>query len=110
MTKIEKLAQEIMFEAEQDGEPVTKDEAVQMAKMELGSKAIRRYEKSDNPRKKSTRERKIDPDKAFLLNLLYNSIDCESVTLGEKHNEADFPLTYNGREYTVKLIQHRLPK
>ena len=34
--KFEKLVLEIMKEAEADGEPVTKEEAEEMARMELG--------------------------------------------------------------------------
>ena len=110
MTKLEKLTAEIMHECEKDGEPVTAQEAEEMARMELGEKEVKRYEKSDKPRKKAVKARKVDADKAFLLNLIYNGIECDAVALGAKHNEADFALTYNGNEYTVKLIKHRPPK
>ena len=110
MTELERLAKEIMADCEKEGEPVTEQEALEMAKMELGEKQIKRYEQADKPRKKSSKERKVDTDKAFLLNLLYNGVECESVTLGAKHNEADFSLSYNCFDYTVKLIKHRSKK
>ena len=113
MTELERLAAEIFAQCEKDGEPVTMKEAEEMASMELKDKGNRRYEKSDVPRKKSTRERKVDREKAFLLNLLYNGLDpsdVEGLKVGPKHNEAEFSFTYGDNSYTVKLIRHRPPK
>ena len=52
----EKLVLEIMKEAEADGEPITKEEAEEMAKMEMGAKEIKRYEKAETtaPKKFTT--------------------------------------------------------
>jgi len=113
MTKLERLTEEIFAQCEKDGEPVTMKEAEEMASMELKDKGNRRYEKSDKARKKTVRERKVDIEKAFLLNLLYNGLDpddVESLELGKKKNEAEFDFTYHGNSYTVKLIRHRPPK
>lgn len=82
----------------------------EVAEIERKAKKIKRYEKSDTPRKKSTRERKVDEEKRFLLNLLYNGVLNEVVNLGEKKNESEFSFTHNNNSYTVKLIKHRPPK
>lgn len=82
----------------------------EMAEMERKAKKIKRYEKSDTPRKKAERTRKVDAEKYFLLNLLYNSLEADELVLGEKKNEAEFNFTYHGQDFTVKLIKHRPPK
>ena len=80
--------------------------------MELNEKQNRRYEKSDEPRKKAEHKRKPDEEKLFLLNLLYNgflSFDEVAITATER-KEGEFSFTYKGNAYTVKLIKHRPPK
>lgn len=79
---------------------------------ELSEKAkqnIKRYEKSDKERKKSTRERKVDENKAYLLQILMNAIKNEYSITGVK-NEAEFAFSMGEDNYTVKLIKHRPPK
>jgi len=65
----EKLILDIMKDFEKDGEPITREEAEEMAEMELKAKEnCKDYvqgEKSE--RKKSTRERKVDKDKEYIL-------------------------------------------
>jgi hypothetical protein len=63
----EKLIMRIMHECEKDGEPVTREEAEKMAEMEIKASGMRRYEKSDTPRKPAKRERKVDEKKKHLL-------------------------------------------
>ena len=107
----EKIILQIMKECEQDGEPVTREEAEEMAEMEIKAGNIKRYEKSDAPRKKVTKERKVDTDKAFLFNLLVTgAASASAVTNIVGKNEAEFSFLYNGGNYTVKLIKHRPPK
>lgn len=79
----------------------------EMAEMEKKAKQLKRYEKSDTPRKKAVKERKIDPDKKTLIDLLNSVLANFGTTV---KNEAEISFTYNDREYTVKLIQHRPKK
>ena len=72
------------------------------------AKKIKRYEKSDTPRKKpQDKERKIDTEKKRLLN------DYRIITEGlggiitSVKNEAEFSFTFNNSSYTVKIIRHR---
>lgn len=109
MTK-EKLIQNIMRECERDGEPVTPEQAAEMAEMELRAKESRHYETSDKPRKSNTRERKVDDVKRRLL------LECEGLleTLGaialEMKTETEIAFTFDGAEYSLKLIRHRQSK
>lgn len=110
---IDALALEIMEEAQKDGEAVTLEDAQEIAIMEIKARDIKNYTKSDAPRKQNKRERKIDPDKKFLLAMLFNGLDPDEIDglqIGEKINESEFNFTYSGNSYTVKLIKHRPPK
>lgn len=69
-------------------------------------KQKRRYEKSDKPRKKTERVRKVDEEKKIILEKLMSVIDTEKVV----KNEAEFSFSLDGNDYTVKLIKHRKPK
>lgn len=78
----------------------------EMAEMERKAKQIKRYEKADAPRKKSTKERKVDNDKKYLLELLISAIN-EQNCIDSVKNEAEFSFTFNENSYTVKLVKHR---
>ena len=108
MTK-EKLIETIMNECAKDGEPVTREEAEEMAEMEIKANDFKHYEKSDKPRKKATRERKVDEDKKYLLNLIIGSINAETCIKNVK-NETEFSFEFGEDDYTVKLIKHRKNK
>ena len=109
MKNFEMLTAEIMKAMAEDGTPVTKAEAEEMAQMELGAKAIRRHETSGKRKASAPKPRKIDPDKLKLFSLLTNSVRGFTDALKCK-NEAEFSFTYNGNAYTVKLIKHRPKK
>lgn len=66
----------------------------------------RRYVKSDKPRKKVERVRKVDEEKKVILNKLMSVIDVEKTV----KNEAEFSFNLNGTDYTVKLVKHRPKK
>lgn len=107
----EKLALLIMKECEKDGEPVTKEEALEMAEMEIkANKDVKRYEKSDKPRKKSTRERKVDNTKKRLLNNCKVLLEGLGAVITEIKTETEINFNFNDENYTLKLIKHRPKK
>ena len=106
----EKLIARIMKECEQDGEPVTREEAEEMAEMEIKANGIKHYEKSDKPRKAVKKERKVDATKKRLLmdcKVLLEGLGAE--ILGVK-TETEVTFTFEGEEYSLKLIKHRPKK
>ena len=107
----EKLIKSIMKEAEADGEPVTREEAEEMAEMEIKAGTdLKRYEQSEKPRKKAEKVRKIDLDKRHLLTQISNCIsELGGCNLSMK-NEVEVSFAYNGNDYTIKLTKHRPPK
>lgn len=110
MERLEKLTLSIFKEMEKDGEPVTMEEAREMAKMEMNSKELcRRYEKSDKPRVSVVRERKIDVNKQFLIGKFYFTLE-ENGIIGEIQNESAIAFKYKGESYSLKLVKHRKKK
>lgn len=77
MDNFEKLVNEIMTEAKKDGEPVTREEAEEMARMELGAKQIKRYEQAEKPRKKREKPKtvKVSDEKKELFNTILTNLD-----------------------------------
>lgn len=103
---------------------ISKDEAIQMwledegylenaVVEELTKKAkenrVNHDAKSDKPRKKTERVRKVDEEKKYLLNLLISAINSENC-IDTVKNETEFSFTFGGNSYSVKLIKHRPPK
>ena len=90
-----------------DNDYTTNAEAEEMSKK---AKAIRRYEKSDTARKKTTKERKVDEEKALFLNKVKELIEGMGANVTTVKNEAEISFLFNGKDYTFKLIKHRPPK
>ena len=101
----EKLILQIMKECEADGEPITREEAEEMAEMEIKAKGLKHYEQSEKSRKKPTRERKVDTDKLEIL----KRVKCLLEDYGyEVELEKEVALHFG--EYTLKLTRHRPQK
>ena len=85
MTDLEKLIKKIMNEAEANWEPVSYDEAKQMAEAELKAKKdMKHYETKTpttaKPKEKKTRPVKISDEKKLLFDTILRNIDrCEGV-------------------------------
>lgn len=111
MDKMEKLIATIMKEAEKDGEPVTREEAEEMAKMEIkADKEVKRYEQSEKPRKKAEKIRKVDEEKKFLLSQMAECLNGLSANILSVKTETEIAFEYSGNSYTLKLTKHRPPK
>ena len=121
MNKIETLATEIMNEFAKDNDPITIEEAREMAEMELKEKANRRYEKANAPRKKAERKKKEDPIKREIISTLAQNltrvvIDNESDPLEIPSDiiitnpEKEITFTLRGENYSVTLTKHRPKK
>ena len=87
-------------------EPGSHDEIVEV----IPQKVKRKYTKSDKPRKAVERERKIDPDKLTLIQILEKALTDAEITPDPRTNETDLHFTYNEADYSVKLTKHRAKK
>ena len=106
MTK-EKLIERIMHDCDKDGEPVTREEAEQMAEMEIKAGGLRRYEKSETSRKPSTKERKVDETKKRILNNCRVLLEGMGAVAAQMKTETEITFTFEEEEYSLKLIKHR---
>ena len=102
---MEKLIQEIMKDLE-----CSREDAEEVAKMEIKAKGLKRYEQAEKPRKKVERERKVDQDKKEILDELVACINKNIGQVLEVKTETEIKMVYNDTEYTVKLIKHRQKK
>lgn len=107
---LEQLADEIYKEALADDEPVTKEEALEMARMELGAKDIKNYVQSTVEKKKVKKERKVDEEKGYLLGEVRKLLENLGATNTQQKTETEVKFTFNSNSYTIKLTKHRLPK
>lgn len=101
---------------------ISRDEAIEMwlddndyikneeaEKLTEKAKVIKRYETSDKPRKKVKKERKVDEEKKYLINILVKTLEDEVCNISVK-NEAEISFVCNENSYTIKLVKHRPPK
>lgn len=107
MDKFEKLVNKILAECEEDGEPITRAEAEEMAKMELGAKEIKNYTQAQvekTPRK--PREKKIDEDKKKVIELIAKALTDNgyNAIITNVDKSIDF------EDMTVNLVKHRPKK
>lgn len=102
---MEKLIQEIMKDLD-----CSREDAEEVAKMEIKAKGLKRYEQAEKPRKKVERERKVDQDKKEIIDELVACINKNIGQVVEVKTETEIKMVYNDTEYTVKLIKHRPKK
>ena len=103
----EKLVTKIMKECEADGEPVTKEEAEEMARMEMGTKEIKRYEKADTTKPKQKREIKKDEEKIKIIKKIFDFLltnGFENAIIKNEQREITFG------DYSLTLTKHRTKK
>lgn len=103
---LEELAKEIFDECEKDGEPITKEESLEMAQMEMKAKVEGKHYEQKTNRKKRTVERKIDELKGQILSALRPTIEeFGEVTFQKTETEIDFLI--DDIPYTLKLTKHK---
>ena len=109
MNDFDKLVDKIIKEFAKDGEPVTREEAEEIARLEIKAKANdKRYEQS-KPKNKTPRERKVDEVKKYLFEVVISALEGE-VENGTMKNEVEYSFDYRGERYTFKLTKHRPAK
>lgn len=115
--KVEKLAKEIFDECKGTEDEVTMEEAMEMAKMELGAKEIKSYTQSDKPKEKKKREVKMDELKVRFIRMLHVFIymggmdfseNITDVTIANPQKEITFRI--GADEFSLTLTKHRPPK
>lgn len=91
---------------EDDQEDFIGEEGEEMTRK---AKEVKRYEKGDKPRAKAKKERKIDENKKYLLDIVHKALE-PFVKITEIKTETEIKFVHNDEEYTVKLTKHRPKK
>jgi hypothetical protein len=108
MDKFEKLVQEIMRDAEKDNEPLTRQDAEEIAKMELKAKKIKRYE-GNKAGKKQEKPKivKVSDEKQELFNkiLTFLQENYENVDIINKNKLISVKI--DNKNFKIDLIQQR---
>ena len=102
---MEKLIQEIMKDLE-----CSREEAEEVAKMEMKAKGLKRYEQAEKPRKKAERERKVDEVKKEIIDELVTCISKNIGKVTKVKTETEIDFVYADEDFTLKLTRHRKKK
>lgn len=92
------------------------EESGKLEESEETTKAIesikpqRRYEKSDRTRKATTKERKVDEEKGYLLGCVKDVLEKLGASAITVKTETEVSFQYGENAYTFKLTKHRPPK
>lgn len=80
--------------------------------MTAKAKQLKNYTHSEKTkRKKSSKERKVDTDKKYLLDLIATLYEgLETIEITGRKTETEINFSYNNEKYTLKLTKHRPPK
>lgn len=117
----EKLIKQIMAECAKDGEPVTYEEAAEMAEMEMKAKTdCKRYEREEKQNKATNRTPKIDAEKVEIIKSVAQQLTrfvkpdakdiegAENIKITNQQKEITFTVGEN--EYSLTLTKHRKKK
>lgn len=118
-SEIEQLAQKYMLKL-----GITRAEAYQLIEDDLSDEMTpeqkeltekaktlgRHYETSIAERKKSKRERKINKTKGYLLDEIEICLSDLEVEITGRKTETEIHFTFEGKNYTLKLTEHRQKK
>lgn len=117
----EKLIKQIMAECAKDDEPVTYEEAAEMAEMEIKAKTdCKRYEREVKENKPTNRAPKIDAEKIVIIESVAhqltkfiasdeNKLDgAKNIKIVNQQKEITFTVGEN--EYSLTLTKHRKKK
>lgn len=110
---VEQLAKQIFDECIKENEPVSMEDALEMAKMELGAKGIKNYTQSE-PTKKTAKKPKVvqvSQEKQMLFN---NILGCVNTIYGENveiltENKL-ISVQIDGKTFKIDIIEQRKPK
>lgn len=112
---LEQLAQEIYKEAMVDGEPITMEEATEMAEMEIKARGVKNYVRAEAPKAETAPKKKktvkvSDEKKALFDTILTNLDRCEGVLRENitviKENKL-IMVQIGDKKFKIDLIQTR---
>lgn len=108
----EKLILSIMKDYEEDGEPISREDAEEIAEMEIKAKGIKHYEQKATTKERKKPTRAEDKNKQIIItdvfNALTNYMVYDNLTISNKERQIDF--TFHNESYSITLTKHRSKK
>lgn len=108
----EKLVTKIMRDFEKDGTPVTREEAEEVANMEIKARSLKNYVSTKKPKTETAKEKKppkIDPVKKLLIDevagFLKNYTAVSNVNIENEQRVIKFNI--KDESYSLTLTKHR---
>ena len=92
----------------------SREDAEEVAEMEIKAKGLRRYEKAEEQKPKKKREPKIDAEKCALIDFFWSAmlnsstVEFEGINVKNLQKEITFRIGEN--EYSLTIIKHSPPK
>lgn len=114
--KLTKLMQTLNISKEEAEEIIQEDEEIDRGaklhelpeELKAGAKKARQADRKTPA--KVNRERKVDKEKKFLLELLQAPLQNAGATALEMKTETEISFAFGDNRYTLKLTKHRPPK
>lgn len=105
----EELIQIIMRECAADGEPVTEEEAAEMAEMEIKASHVKLVAKSDEPEKKARKPREVKRDaaKLELMKIIRDALETAGIAVDVTNEQREMSFDYSGANFSVVLTKHK---
>jgi hypothetical protein len=110
MDKKEKLILSIMKSAEADGEPISREEAEEMAEMEINAKGITEYAQASEKKPRKKREVKKDATKITLIKRLADFMQEIATDVEVTNDQRTIEFVVMGENYSITLTKHRKKK
>lgn len=109
--KIEKLAKEIMAECEKDNEPITWEDAVEMAEMELNARGLTHAGRTiDTTAEKKPRTVKISDEKMSLFAEILENLEKNHENVKILKENKLIEVKIGEKIFKIDLIEQRKPK
>lgn len=106
----EKLILSIMKSAEADGEPISREEAEEMAEMEIKAKGITEYAQASEKKPRKKREVKKDATKIALIKQLADFMQEVATDVEVTNDQRTIEFVVMGENYSITLTKHRKKK
>ena len=109
---LEKLAKQIFDECAKEGEPITMEEAQEMAQMEINAKGIKIGARAAEPKAKKEKKQRIaqvSAEKQKIFEDIVNFLQKDYDICIEKDNKL-LKITENGKVFKLDLIETRQKK
>lgn len=111
--KVKELAEELKKEFAKDGEPITDDEAFEMATMELGAKEIKNYVSADKTKRKTSKPKtvKVSDEKKSLFDTVFSALSQKYGENAQISKENKLIIVQIAQKtFKIDVIEQRKPK